>query len=246
MFVHPTGEVARLVPALIRGAFEYAGQKCSATSRAYFPKSLWPQIKDLLVKEMSEVKTGNPEHPETLVNAVIHQDSFNKCVRYIKLGQESPDVELLHGGKYSDKEGYFVHPTLFVTTNPHHPLMTEEIFGPIVCIYIYDDSVPGELEKTLELVDTSTKYGLTGCIWSRDVYATEMMTKRLSNSTGNFYINDRSTGSIVNQQPFGGARISGTNDKAGSMVNVLRWVSAWSVKETFNYPAQWKYPYMQE
>jgi len=243
MFVHPSAEVARLVPALIRGAFEYAGQKCSATSRAYIPKSLWPSIKPLLVQEMSKVKTGNPEDPEVLVNAVIHKDSYDKCVRYITHGKNTGH-ELISGGTHSDKVGYFVTPTIFVTKDPKDKLITEEIFGPIMCIYLYDDSVPGEIDRTLQLVDTSTQYALTGCIWSTDVYAAQHIVSQLKNSTGNLYINDRSTGSVVNQQPFGGARLSGTNDKAGSILNMLRWVSVLSVKENYASPYGWTYPYM--
>jgi len=243
IFAHKSANLNALAVAIIRGAFEFAGQKCSAASRAYVPKSVWGELKNILLEKMKDVKTGSPELPETLVNAVIHKESFDRCKSYIDLAKSSKDCEILIGGKCDDSIGYFVEPTIVLTTNPHHRLMVEEIFGPIITIYVYEDD---KFEETLKLCDSSTQYGLTGAFFSNDRKAIVFADQYLENAAGNYYINDKPTGAVVGQQPFGGARASGTNDKAGSPLNLWRWVSCRTVKENYGPPTEVLYPYMLE
>lgn len=241
VMVHPSAHAAQVATALVRGAFEYQGQKCSAASRAYIPKSLWNEVKEIMGTQLASIKVGSPEDPSNFVNAVIHKGSFEKCEKYIKNAQSASDAEIIFGGKCDGTKGWFVEPTVILTTNPKYPSMTEEIFGPILTIYVYEDE---KWTETLKLVDETSPYALTGAIFSQCRYAIDEATKALENAAGNFYINDKPTGAVVGQQPFGGARASGTNDKAGSKMNLLRWVSVRSIKETFNPPTDYKYPFL--
>lgn len=243
VMVHPSAHAAQVATALVRGAFEYQGQKCSAASRAYIPKSLWNEVKEIMGTQLASIKVGSPEDPANFVNAVIHKGSFEKCEKYIKNAQSASDAEIIFGGKCDGTKGWFVEPTVILTTNPKYPSMTEEIFGPILTIYVYEDE---KWAETLKLVDETSPYALTGAIFSQCRYAIDEATKALENAAGNFYINDKPTGAVVGQQPFGGARASGTNDKAGSKMNLLRWVSVRSIKETFNPPTDYKYPFLGE
>ncbi|MDY6025699.1 L-glutamate gamma-semialdehyde dehydrogenase [Bergeyella zoohelcum] len=243
VMVHPSAHAAQVATALVRGAFEYQGQKCSAASRAYIPKSLWNEVKEIMGTQLASIKVGSPEDPSNFVNAVIHKGSFEKCEKYIKNAQSASDAEIIFGGKCDGTKGWFVEPTVILTTNPKYPSMTEEIFGPILTIYVYEDE---KWAETLKLVDETSPYALTGAIFSQCRYAIDEATKALENAAGNFYINDKPTGAVVGQQPFGGARSSGTNDKAGSKMNLLRWVSVRSIKETFNPPTDYKYPFLGE
>ncbi|VDH05954.1 L-glutamate gamma-semialdehyde dehydrogenase [Bergeyella zoohelcum] len=243
VMVHPSAHAAQVATALVRGAFEYQGQKCSAASRAYIPKSLWNEVKEIMGTQLASIKVGSPEDPSNFVNAVIHKGSFEKCEKYIKNAQSASDAEIIFGGKCDGSKGWFVEPTVILTTNPKYPSMTEEIFGPILTVYVYEDE---KWAETLKLVDETSPYALTGAIFSQCRYAIDEATKALENSAGNFYINDKPTGAVVGQQPFGGARASGTNDKAGSKMNLLRWVSVRSIKETFNPPTDYKYPFLGE
>lgn len=243
VMVHPSAHAAQVATALVRGAFEYQGQKCSAASRAYIPKSLWNEVKEIMGTQLASIKVGSPEDPANFVNAVIHKGSFEKCEKYIKNAQSASDAEIIFGGKCEGTKGWFVEPTVILTTNPKYPSMTEEIFGPILTIYVYEDE---KWAETLKLVDETSPYALTGAIFSQCRYAIDEATKALENAAGNFYINDKPTGAVVGQQPFGGARASGTNDKAGSKMNLLRWVSVRSIKETFNPPTDYKYPFLGE
>lgn len=243
VMVHPSAHAAQVATALVRGAFEYQGQKCSAASRAYIPKSLWNEVKEIMGTQLASIKVGSPEDPSNFVNAVIHKGSFEKCEKYIKNAQSASDAEIIFGGKCEGTKGWFVEPTVILTTNPKYPSMTEEIFGPILTIYVYEDE---KWAETLKLVDETSPYALTGAIFSQCRYAIDEATKALENAAGNFYINDKPTGAVVGQQPFGGARASGTNDKAGSKMNLLRWVSVRSIKETFNPPTDYKYPFLGE
>jgi len=241
IFAHNSANIPALVTALIRGAFEYAGQKCSAASRGYIPKSIWNKVKERLINDLKEVKYGNPEDPSVLVNAVINEESFNNTVRYIELAKSSKDCEIIFGGSYDKSVGYFIQPTVVVTTNPHHRLIKEEIFAPVLTLYIYDDD---KFEETLTLCDKGSPYALTGSFFAQDRYAIVKGEQALTYTAGNFYINDKPTGAVVAQQPFGGGRASGTNDKAGSVLNLLRWTSVRTIKENFIPPTHWKYPYM--
>lgn len=243
VMVHPSAHAAQVATALVRGAFEYQGQKCSAASRAYIPKSLWNEVKEIMGTQLASIKVGSPEDPSNFVNAVIHKGSFEKCEKYIKNAQSASDAEIIFGGKCDGTKGWFVEPTVILTTNPKYPSMTEEIFGPILTIYVYEDE---KWAETLKLIDETSPYALTGAIFSQCRYAIDEATKALENAAGNFYINDKPTGAVVGQQPFGGARASGTNDKAGSKMNLLRWVSVRSIKETFNPPIDYKYPFLGE
>ncbi|EKB56680.1 L-glutamate gamma-semialdehyde dehydrogenase [Bergeyella zoohelcum] len=243
VMVHPSAHAVQVATALVRGAFEYQGQKCSAASRAYIPKSLWNEVKEIMGTQLASIKVGSPEDPSNFVNAVIHKGSFEKCEKYIKNAQSASDAEIIFGGKCEGTKGWFVEPTVILTTNPKYPSMTEEIFGPILTIYVYEDE---KWAETLKLVDETSPYALTGAIFSQCRYAIDEATKALENAAGNFYINDKPTGAVVGQQPFGGARASGTNDKAGSKMNLLRWVSVRSIKETFNPPTDYKYPFLGE
>ncbi|MDY3337687.1 L-glutamate gamma-semialdehyde dehydrogenase [Riemerella anatipestifer] len=238
---HPSANVEAVATALVRGAFEYQGQKCSAASRAYIPKSIWNDVKAVMEAQLSTVKVGSPEDPSNFVNAVIDKNSFEKCKGYIERANQANDAEVVLGGKTDDSKGWFVHPTVILTTNPKYESMVEEIFGPILTVYVYEDA---DWTETLKLVDSTSPYSLTGAIFSQCRYAIDEAYKALENAAGNFYINDKPTGAVVGQQPFGGGRASGTNDKAGSKMNLLRWVSARSVKETFVSPKDYKYPYL--
>ncbi|MCW1961229.1 L-glutamate gamma-semialdehyde dehydrogenase [Chryseobacterium viscerum] len=241
VIAHPSANVEAVATALVRGAFEYQGQKCSAASRAYVPKSLWADVKKVMETQMNSIKVGSPEDTSNFVNAVIDKNSFEKCKGYIDRANASGEATVAIGGKYDDSKGWFVHPTVIETINPHYESMVEEIFGPILSIYVYEDQ---DWKETLKLVDSTSPYSLTGSVFSQDRYAINEAYKALENASGNFYINDKPTGAVVGQQPFGGGRASGTNDKAGSKMNLLRWVSVRSVKETFVSPKNYKYPYL--
>lgn len=238
---HPSANVEAVATGLVRGSFEYQGQKCSAASRAYIPKSIWNDVKAVMGAQLKTVKMGSPEDPSNFVNAVIDKNSFEKCKGYIERAEKSTDAEILFGGKCDDTKGWFVEPTVILTTNPKYESMTEEIFGPILSVYVYEDQ---DWNETLKLVDETSPYSLTGAVFAQDRYAIDEAYKALENAAGNFYINDKPTGAVVGQQPFGGARASGTNDKAGSKMNLMRWVSVRSIKETFVSPKDYKYPYL--
>ncbi len=241
IMVHPSANAEAVATGMVRGAFEYQGQKCSAASRAYIPKSLWPEVKNVMEAQLKTIKMGSPEDPSNFVNAVIDKNSFEKCKGYIERAQQSSDAKVIFGGKCDDSKGWFVAPTVIETTNPKYESVCEEIFGPILSVYVYEDI---NWKETLKLVDETSPYSLTGSIFSQDRYAIDEAYKALENAAGNFYINDKPTGAVVGQQPFGGARASGTNDKAGSKMNLLRWVSVRSIKETFVSPKDYKYPYL--
>ena len=238
---HPSAVPSQVATALVRGAFEYQGQKCSAASRAYIPKSIWKEVKKIMGEQLADIKVGTPEDPSHFVNAVIDKNSFEKCKGYIERAKKSKDAKVIFGGGCDDKKGWFVEPTVIEATHPHYESMEEEIFGPILTLYVYEDK---DWRKTLKLVDETSPYALTGAIFAQDRYAINEATKALENAAGNFYINDKPTGAVVGQQPFGGARASGTNDKAGSKMNLLRWVSARSIKENFLSPTDYKYPFL--
>lgn len=239
--VHPSSNPKAVATAIARGAFEYQGQKCSAASRCYLPKSLWPQIKKYLVEDMASFKMGSPEDMGNFINAVIHEGSFDKLAKYIDQAKKDKDAEIIAGGNYDKSKGWFIEPTVILTTDPKYPTMETELFGPVVTIYIYEDK---KWEETLHLVDETSIYALTGAIFSTDRYAATQATKILQNAAGNFYVNDKPTGAVVGQQPFGGARASGTNDKAGSMQNLIRWISPRLIKETFVSPTDYRYPFL--
>lgn len=241
VIAHHSADIQAVVAGLIRGAFEYQGQKCSAASRAYLPNNLWPQIKDLLLAELKTIKMGGTEDLSNFVNAVIDERSFDKITSYIDRAKTNTEVEIIAGGNYDKSVGYFIEPTVILTKNPHYETMWEELFGPVLTIYIYDKD---EYDQTLKLVDSTSPYALTGAIFAQDREAIVQATKALENSAGNFYINDKPTGAVVGQQPFGGARASGTNDKAGSMYNLLRWVSARTIKETLVSPTDYRYGFL--
>lgn len=241
VIAHPSANVEAVATALVRGAFEYQGQKCSAASRAYIPQSLWTDVKKVMETQIASIKIGSPEDPSNFVNAVIDKNSFEKCKGYIDRANSSNEANVVIGGTCDDAKGWFVHPTVIETTNPQYESMVEEIFGPILSVYVYEDS---KWAETLELVDSSSPYSLTGSVFAQDRYAINEAFKALENASGNFYINDKPTGAVVGQQPFGGGRASGTNDKAGSKMNLLRWTSVRSVKETFVSPKDYKYPYL--
>ncbi|MFN4026493.1 MAG: L-glutamate gamma-semialdehyde dehydrogenase [Flavobacterium sp.] len=243
VMVHPSANVKQVVANTIRGAFEFQGQKCSAASRAYFPKSLWTAIKEEMGKELATIKMGSPEDFSNFVTAVIHEGSFDKLAKYIDQAKQDADAEVIFGGNYDKSKGYFIEPTVILTSNPKYTTMETELFGPVLTVYVYEDA---QWSETLKLVDETSEYALTGAIFSRDRYAIEEATLALQNSAGNFYINDKPTGAVVGMQPFGGARASGTNDKAGSMQNLLRWVSPRTIKETFVTPADYRYPFLGE
>ncbi|MEM6321629.1 MAG: L-glutamate gamma-semialdehyde dehydrogenase [Bacteroidota bacterium] len=238
---HGSANPKQVATALSRGAYEFQGQKCSAASRAYIAKSIWKEVKKYLVADLKSFKMGSPEDFRNFINAVIDERSFDKISNYIEKAKKDKKAEIIAGGKYSKSKGYFVEPTVIVTTEPKYRTMCEEIFGPVLTIYVYDDK---DFEKTLKLVDSTSPYALTGAIFSNDRYATLKADELLKNAAGNFYINDKPTGAVVGQQPFGGARASGTNDKAGSILNLYRWVSPRTVKENFNPPTDYRYPFM--
>lgn len=242
VFAHPSADPQALAVALVRGAFEYQGQKCSAASRAYIPSDIWPATWDTMKAILQELKLGPTEDFSNFVNAVIDRKAFDKITSYIKQAKTNQSVSVIFGGNYDDTKGYFIEPTVLTTTDPQSPTMCEEIFGPVLSIYIYE---PKDIESTLEIVNTTSPYALTGAIFSQDRYAIQYMSQKLSDAAGNFYINDKPTGAVVGQQPFGGARASGTNDKAGSMINLLRWVSPRTIKENFNPPVDYMYPFLK-
>ena len=241
VLAHPSSIPAIVATALSRGAFEYQGQKCSAASRAYIPQSIWPEVKDLLLKDLASMKMGSPEDPSNFLSSVISESSFDKLAGYIDAVKDAKDAEIISGGKYDKSVGYFIEPTVIVTTNAKYDTMCTELFGPVLTVHVYEDA---KWSETLKLVDETSPYALTGAIFSQDRYAIEEATKALENSAGNFYINDKPTGAVVGQQPFGGARASGTNDKAGSVLNLLRWVSPRTIKETFVPPTDYRYPFL--
>ncbi|MFK7874015.1 MAG: L-glutamate gamma-semialdehyde dehydrogenase [Oligoflexales bacterium] len=241
VFMHEEADPQQVVTGLIRGAFEYQGQKCSAASRAYIPSSRWAELKPILVEQCASLKMGNPCDFNNFMGPVIDEKSFKKIQGYIDYAKESKDAEVICGGECLGDTGYFVQPTLVVTTNPKHKLMIEEIFGPVLTLYVYDAD---KLDETLELCDQSTPYALTGAIFAKNRQTIEMLSQKLKYSAGNFYINDKPTGAVVGQQPFGGSRRSGTNDKAGSALNLQRWVSHRTMKENFVTPVDHHYPHM--
>ena len=241
VLAHASAQPAVVATALLRGAFEYQGQKCSAASRAYIPQSLWPAVKEQLLADLATVKMGGVEDFENFVNAVIDERAFNKLVAYIDAARNHPEAEIIAGGHYDKSVGYFIEPTVIQVTNPYYVTMYEELFGPVLSVYVYADE---DYDKVLDIIDNTSNYALTGCILAQDRYAIARATQQLRNAAGNFYINDKPTGAVVGQQPFGGARGSGTNDKAGAMINLLRWVSPRTIKETFNPPVDYRYPFL--
>jgi 1-pyrroline-5-carboxylate dehydrogenase len=240
---HKSADVDALVTALVRGAFEYQGQKCSAASRTYIPRSIWPTVREKLLESLKKIRMGDVEDFTTLVNAVIDKEAFDRIVGYIEYARESQGLEILAGGTYDDSVGYFIEPTVVLSTNPESKMLEDEIFGPVLTVFVYPDK---DYEKTLHLCDETSPYALTGSIFAKDREAILLATDILADAAGNFYINDKPTGAVVGRQPFGGARSSGTNDKAGSRINLLRWVSARVIKENFIPPRQSVYQYMEE
>jgi 1-pyrroline-5-carboxylate dehydrogenase len=243
IIAHPSSNVKQVATGIVRGAFEYQGQKCSAASRAYVPQSLWPALKEQLITDTKSMKMGSPEDFGNFITAVIHEGSFDKLASFIDQAKKDADAEIIVGGNYDKSVGYFIEPTIIVTTNPKYSTMATELFGPVMTIYVYEDA---KWSETLKLVDTTSEYALTGAVFSQDRYAIEEATTALQNAAGNFYINDKPTGAIVGMQPFGGARASGTNDKAGSALNLLRWASPRTIKETFVTPTDYRYPFLGE
>lgn len=243
VWAHPSADFKAVGTALIRGSFEYQGQKCSAASRAYVPKSMWKDLKDFLEKEIATISVGSPREIGNFVNAVIHEKSFDKLVEAIEYVKTSAEAEIAIGGKYDKSEGYFIDPTVVVTENPKFKTMEQELFGPVLTIHVYQDE---QWESMLKTIDETSEYALTGAIFARDRQVLTKVTLALQNAAGNFYINDKPTGAVVGQQPFGGARSSGTNDKAGSVYNLLRWVSPRTLKENFVSPTDYRYPFLEE
>jgi len=240
---HTSANAKQVATAITRGAFEYQGQKCSAASRAYIPKSLWNAVKEHLVTQVASVKMGSPDDTSNFVNAVIHEASFDKISSYIDQAKADANVEIVIGGGHDKSKGYFIEPTVILANDPKYATMCTELFGPVITIYLYEDA---QWKQSLELVDNTSEYALTGAIFSGDRYIIEYATSALENAAGNFYINDKPTGAVVGQQPFGGARGSGTNDKAGSVWNLLRWTSNRTIKETFVPPTDYKYPFLEQ
>lgn len=241
VLAHKSADPKIVSVALSRGAFEYQGQKCSAASRAYIPKSIWPEVLKLITHDLKDMKMGPVEDFSNFINAVIDEKSFDKLAGAIEDARSSKDAEVILGGTYDKSKGYFIEPTIIQVKDPHYISMKEELFGPVLSVYVYDDEA---YEETIKLVDTTAIYALTGSIIAQDRYAIEVATQKLSNAAGNFYINDKPTGAVVGQQPFGGARGSGTNDKAGSMINLLRWVQPRTIKETLVPPTDYRYPFL--
>ena len=241
IIAHPSANVKQVTTAITRGAFEFQGQKCSAASRAYIPQSMWPAVKEQLITDVASMKMGSPEDFSNFITAVIHEGSFDKLASFIDQAKKDSDAEIITGGNYDKSKGYFIEPTVIVTTNPKYATMETELFGPVITIYVYEDA---KWAETLTLVDQTSEYALTGAVLSTCRYAIEEATVALQNAAGNFYINDKPTGAVVGMQPFGGARASGTNDKAGSAQNLLRWVSPRTIKETFVTPEHYSYPFL--
>lgn len=242
VMVHPSARVEQVATALSRGAFEYQGQKCSAASRAYIPRSLWPEIRNRVVADLASFRMGGVEDFRNFINAVIDENAFNKLSGYIDRARKD-GLEIVAGGNYDKSVGYFIEPTILRTEDPNYVTMCEELFGPILTVYVYEDE---KYMETLEILDKTSPYALTGSVFALDRYVIDVTTKKLVNAAGNFYVNDKPTGAIVGQQPFGGARASGTNDKSGSYLNLLRWVSPRVIKENFNPPQDYRYPFMDE
>lgn len=242
VLAHPSADAAEVVTALSRGAFEYQGQKCSAASRAYIPSNLWTAVKDGLMTDLKSMKMGGTEDFGNYINAVIDEKSFDKLAAAIDNAKNSPDAEVVIGGNYDKSKGWFIEPTVILTKKPDYVTMCEELFGPVLTVYVYDEN---KFEETCTVVDQTSPYALTGAVLSRDRYAIQTATRILTHAAGNFYINDKPTGAVVGQQPFGGSRASGTNDKAGSMINLLRWVSPRTIKETFVPPTDYRYPFLE-
>ncbi len=241
VMAHRSANAKAVAVALVRGSFEYQGQKCSAASRAYIPSNLWDEVKGYMIEMLKEIKVGSTEDFSNFVNAVIDEKSFDKLAKYIDAAKADNTVEIVAGGTYDKSEGYFIQPTVIRTNDPKYVTMCEELFGPVLTVYVYDEN---KYEETLKILDETSPYALTGALFSQDRYALEVGVIALKNAAGNFYINDKPTGAVVGQQPFGGARASGTNDKAGSKLNLLRWVSARMIKETFVPPMDYKYPFL--
>ena len=241
IIAHPSANAKQVTTGITRGAFEFQGQKCSAASRVYIPQSLWPAVKIQLEIDLKSMKMGSPEDMSNFITAVIHEGSFDKLTSYIDQAKKDADAEVIFGGNYDKSKGYFIEPTVILTTNPKYTTMETELFGPVVTIYVYEDA---KWSETLKLVDETSEYALTGAVFSTDRFAIEEATVALQNCAGNFYINDKPTGAVVGCQPFGGARASGTNDKAGSVLNLLRWVSPRTIKETFVTPEDYRYPFL--
>lgn len=241
IFVHPSADPGEVAANTIRGAFEYQGQKCSAASRMYIPESLWPELKERLVDMTNHIRMGDVMDVKNFMNAVIDRKAFKSITEYIEYAKNSPDAEIIAGGEYNDSEGYFIRPTLIHTTDPQFKTMQEEIFGPVLTLYVYQDE---KLDEAVELCDTTSPFGLTGAVFSKDRIAAASICDRLRYAAGNFYMNDKPTGAIVGLQPFGGSRASGTNDKAGGEFNLIRWVSPRTIKETFVPVTEYRYPYM--
>lgn len=243
IFVHNSADVEEVTAATVRGAFEYQGQKCSAASRMYVPQSVWPNLKETVLKMVGEIKMGDVTDFTNFMNAVIDRAAFTTITEYIEYAKKAGDAEIITGGGYDDSKGYFIEPTIILTTDPHFKTIEEEIFGPVMTVYVYDDN---KYEATLHLCDETSPYALTGAIFAKDRQAVVLADNILRNAAGNFYINDKPTGAVVGQQPFGGSRASGTNDKAGSFLNLIRWISTRSIKENFMPPKDFKYPFMSE
>lgn len=243
ILVHPSAQTDIASTAIVRGAFEYQGQKCSAASRVYIAESIWPEIKELMLRDLATFKMGGTEDFTNFINAVIDERSFDKLAKYIDQAKQDEGVEIIAGGNYDKSKGYFVEPTVLVVNDPKYTTMCEELFGPVLTVYVYADQ---DFDSILEVIDTTSPYALTGALIAQDRYAIDKAAHALRNSAGNFYINDKCTGAVVGQQPFGGARGSGTNDKAGSMINLLRWVSPRTIKEVFESPTDYRYPFLAE
>ena len=242
VMVHKSAQVDQVVTALVRGAFEFQGQKCSAASRAYIPDTMWDELKEKLVDQVKTIKMGSPEDFTNFMTAVIDEASFDKLSMFIENAKKDKDAEIVVGGGFDKSEGYFIEPTVIRAFDPHYVTMEEELFGPVLTVYVYDAE---KYEETLDILDNTSPYGLTGAVFADDRYAVDLAVKKLVNAAGNFYINDKPTGAVVGQQPFGGARASGTNDKAGSSLNLIRWVSPRTIKETFVPPTDYRYPFME-
>jgi 1-pyrroline-5-carboxylate dehydrogenase len=242
VIAHPSAHAEAVAVGLVRGAFEYQGQKCSAASRAYIPESLWPTIKKKMLTDIASMKMGSPENFENFINAVIDEKSFDKLKQYIDNAKKDKGVKIIAGGNCDKTKGFFIEPTVIVTKDPNYVTMCDELFGPVLTIYVYEDA---DYKKVLTILDDTSPYALTGAVFAQDRTAIDMTTQRLRHAAGNFYINDKPTGAVVGQQPFGGARASGTNDKAGSVLNLIRWVSPRAIKENFNPPVDYRYPFME-
>ena len=242
IIAHGSANVKALATAVSRGAFEYQGQKCSAASRVYIPDNLWPEFKSLLQADLKSMKMGPTEDFTNFINAVIDEKSFDKLAGYIDRAKNDGNAEIIAGGNYDKTKGYFIEPTVIVAKDPKYVTMCEELFGPVLTVFVYNEN---NFEETLELVDNTSIYALTGAVIAQDRYAIELATRKLQNAAGNFYINDKCTGAVVGQQPFGGARGSGTNDKAGAKINLQRWVSPRTIKETLAPPTDYRYPFLQ-